>query len=235
MVPLALRRLVKTLLCFLLVGGWSVCTPALQPASSPQRYARQAWSTENGLPQNSVHAMLQTTDGYLWFATEGGLARFNGYAFRIFDRDSEPRLAGNDIRCLLESRSHALWIGTSSGLTRLQDGISRTYTSADGLPSDDIRSLLQGNDGTLWVLTSSGLASLAATSLTTEKMRFHNYARSDGPLGSEVNAIVEAAEGGVWAADSRGLFLVNNGSAKRILQASPATVSALTTGTGGSL
>ncbi len=48
--------------------------------------SQQAWSTEEGLPQSSVHSIAQTPDGYLWLATEGGLVRFDGIAFRIFDR-----------------------------------------------------------------------------------------------------------------------------------------------------
>ena len=45
-------------------------------------WGQKAWSTENGLPQNSVHGVLQTRDGYLWIATEGGVARFNGRTIR---------------------------------------------------------------------------------------------------------------------------------------------------------
>src|SRR5580693_7827093 len=55
-------------------------------------FGHQAWSSENGLPQNSVHQILQTRDGYLWIATEGGVARFNGFQFTVFNRDTDPAI-----------------------------------------------------------------------------------------------------------------------------------------------
>src|ERR1700742_2016988 len=124
-----------------LAGCWRAS--ALDPRTPLDGYARQVWNTESGLPQNSVHAVLQTADGFLWLGTEGGLARFDGYQFRVFDRESTPALAGNDIRCLLEDHSGALWVGTASGLTRLKDGHARTFGPRDGVPAGAIRSMLE--------------------------------------------------------------------------------------------
>jgi len=67
---------------------------------------------ENGLPQNTVQALVQTRDGFVWLGTEVGLVRFDGNGFADFDRSSSPALPGNDVRCLLETRDGALWIGT---------------------------------------------------------------------------------------------------------------------------
>ena len=65
--------------------------------------SHQAWSTEEGLPQSSVHSVLQTQDGYVWVATEGGLARFDGWSFTVFDRKTEPAFHSEDLCCLLEA------------------------------------------------------------------------------------------------------------------------------------
>src|SRR5437660_9348812 len=62
--------------------------PALDPSDNLDEYARQTWQTDNGLPQNTVSAIMQTKDGYLWFATDGGLARFDAHRFAIFDTQS---------------------------------------------------------------------------------------------------------------------------------------------------
>jgi ligand-binding sensor domain-containing protein len=78
---------------------------------------------ENGLPQNTVQALVQTRDGFVWLGTEVGLVRFDGNGFQVFDKNSTPALPGNDVRCLLESRDGALWIGTSEGLARWKDGV----------------------------------------------------------------------------------------------------------------
>src|SRR5580765_6862829 len=68
------------------------------------------WTTENGLPQNSVNDILQTRDGYLWLATFGGLVRFDGVRFVIFDR-STPGIESQRVRALYQDRSGVLWAG----------------------------------------------------------------------------------------------------------------------------
>ncbi|CAN5575768.1 hypothetical protein BH10ACI4_BH10ACI4_20810 [soil metagenome] len=200
------RTSLKIFIALLAVAACCACnrTYALDQQASLSRLSRQSWSTDNGLPQNSAHAILQTSDGFLWIATEGGLARFDGYQFRIFDTESSPRLPGNDIHCLLEDQSKALWIGTASGLTRLMDGQTTTYTVADGLPSDAIQSVLQTSDGTFWVLTSGGLA-VKEVGGKPEKISFHALSRKDGMPSDTVTAIAKNGRGGIWIGTSQGL------------------------------
>ena len=104
---------------------------------------------ENGLPQNTVQTLTQTRDGFVWLGTEAGLVRFDGIAFQVFDRNSNPALPGNDVSCLLEAQDGALWVGTSEGLARWKDGEIKAFTTRDGLPVDGIRALALGRDGTL--------------------------------------------------------------------------------------
>src|SRR5258707_255979 len=75
----------------------------LDAADKLEQYARQTWQTENGLPQNTVSAILQTSDGYLWFATDGGLARFDGQHFAIFDTQTGA-LRSDRVRGLAQDR-----------------------------------------------------------------------------------------------------------------------------------
>ncbi|MGA3334697.1 MAG: two-component regulator propeller domain-containing protein [Terracidiphilus sp.] len=116
---------------------------------------------ENGLPQNTVQALAQTRDGFLWLGTEAGLVRFDGVEFQTYDRNSSPALPGNDIRCLLESRDGALWIGTNAGLARWKDGAVRAFTTNDGLPANGILTLREGEDGKLRLWTEQGPAQQA--------------------------------------------------------------------------
>jgi len=92
---------------------------ALEPSSPLANYARQSWGMENGLPQNTVQALLQTRDGFLWLGTEVGLVRFDGNSFVSYDRNSRPALPANDIRCLLEAKDGALLVGTENGWARI--------------------------------------------------------------------------------------------------------------------
>jgi len=117
----------------LVLAGAQACL-ALEPSTALANYGRQSWVMENGLPQNTVQALVQTRDGFVWAGTEVGLVRFDGNSFQVFDRNSSPALPGNDIRCLLATRDGALWIGTSEGLARWKDGVVTAFTTTCGKP-----------------------------------------------------------------------------------------------------
>ena len=70
----------------------------------------QTWNTANGLPQNSVQAVAQTPDGYLWIATRDGLARFDGIRFKIFQKSNTPELPTNRLWFLSTDEYGRLWI-----------------------------------------------------------------------------------------------------------------------------
>src|SRR3954465_11018468 len=102
-------------------------TAAAQPGQQPSRYLHDAWTTENGLPQNDVMQMIQTRDGYIWLGTNGGLVRFDGIRFTIFDSGNTPELRSNRILSLAEDRDGTLWIGTQNGgLTSYSQGKFKT-------------------------------------------------------------------------------------------------------------
>lgn len=91
-------------------------TSARTSAQDLRYLAHQSWSTEEGLPQTSVHAITQTPDGFLWIATEAGLARFDGISFRVFDHSTDAAFTSDDVCCLAVDAAGALWIGTARGL-----------------------------------------------------------------------------------------------------------------------
>ena len=123
-----------------------LCAPqAAQAANAanatnlPSPFVIRSWKVEDGLPHNSVNAILQTRDGYLWLATSDGLARFDGVRFTVFGlREGLPSL---QVLTLLEDRQGALWIGTSLGLSRLQNGRFEAWTTKDGLAGNEVTSL----------------------------------------------------------------------------------------------
>ena len=135
--------------------------------SQPPQYVTEVWHTEQGLPQNSVNAMLQDHRGYLWIGTFGGLARFDGERFTVFDSANTPGFGSDQIFSLYESHSGALWVGTvDGGLIRLQDGVATTYTERDGLPNRWVTSIRGDVEGKLWINTAGGgVAHFAGTKL----------------------------------------------------------------------
>ena len=117
----------------------------------------RSWQREQGLPQNSVRALAQTRDGYLWIGSDDGVARFDGVRFVSFGL--REGLRSGPVRALFEDRHGTLWIGTAgSGLTRWQEGQFVTFTTRDGLPADSITALGEDTEGRLWVGTEAGLA-----------------------------------------------------------------------------
>ena len=105
-----------------LVGSITPVTAGLNPDKHISQYMRTVWEASAGLPQNSVQAMLQTRDGYVWLGTEEGLVRFDGERFEVFNQINTPGLPCKDVKSLFESPDGTLWIGLVGGLARLKDG-----------------------------------------------------------------------------------------------------------------
>src|SRR5688572_8348192 len=92
------------------------------------------WQQPQGLPQNTVLSVLQSRDGYLWVGTKGGLARFDGVRFSIFDDREKNQLKEGEVRALTEADDGSLWIGTyGGGVTQLKNGDFTTYQVEEGL------------------------------------------------------------------------------------------------------
>src|SRR5688572_24887607 len=91
----ALAIFTALLIALLLPCGARVA--GLATAGDLGQLGRRAWQTENGLPQNTVHSVIQDFEGYVWVATEEGLARFDGVGFVIFDKQNTPQLRSNDV------------------------------------------------------------------------------------------------------------------------------------------
>ena len=176
-----------------LLLGCGLTGLALEPSTPLASLGRQVWVMENGLPQNTVQALVQTRDGFVWIGTEVGLVRFDGSGFQVFDRNSSPALPGNDIRCLLESRDGALWIGTSEGLARWKDGSVTAFTTKDGLPGNGVRALVEAANGVLWVWTDQGLARL-------EEERFVEATAATGLPAGAITAVTADGQGVLWVA-----------------------------------
>jgi signal transduction histidine kinase/ligand-binding sensor domain-containing protein len=196
-------RLCRWLAAVLLLAGARYGL-ALEPSTPLAGFARQAWAMENGLPQNTVQALAQTRDGFVWLGTEVGLVRFDGSAFQLFDRNSTPALPGDDVRCLLAADDGALWIGTSDGLARWKDGMVTAFTTKDGLPGNGILELRQLERGGLGVWTSQGPA-MRVGDRFAQAANADSWPRSAIPSGEATGQMQFEAElpGGVFVTGGR--------------------------------
>ncbi len=164
------------------------------------QYKRVVWDTTSGLPQNSVQMMTQTRDGYLWFGTQEGLARFNGVSFKVFETINTPTLKSNYISAMLEDRAGRLWVGTNKGLHLYQNGEFTVYTTADGLSKDYVSALYEDSRGDLWVGSNDGVDCLRDGKIIVPN------ARPKLPPGTRLRVIGEDAGGDLWLGTVNGIY-----------------------------
>ncbi|MBI2149348.1 MAG: hypothetical protein HYU27_01925 [Acidobacteria bacterium] len=130
---------------------------ALDPTKSLGQYSRTVWTQAQGLYQDTIRAIAQTKDGYLWLASDEGLIRFDGYQFVTFSKANSD-LQDNSITALAASADGSLWIGTRSSLVRYRDQQFQTYYTTPGLPEDFIYALIEDHVGKLWSVSGSYLS-----------------------------------------------------------------------------
>lgn len=130
--------------------------PVLAGGAGEARMTLRSWQREQGLPQNAVHALAQTPDGYIWVGHDEGVARFDGVRFVTFG--TRDGLSGGLVRVLLVDSRATLWLGTASGgLARMENGRFNMLTTEDGLPANKITALGEDRGGQIWVGTEAGL------------------------------------------------------------------------------
>lgn len=196
--PLKLVRTVLRAFAFIAV---LVLPGSAARAAAPGGYTRKLWQTQDGLPEQTVQAFAQTRDRYLWIGTTGGLLRFDGARFTLFDHGNTPQLKENSVFALLASRDGSLWIGTEGGgLVRYKDGGFRAYGLEDGLSDNFVRALFEDRGGTIWVGTDNGLLRFVSGRLVRVD------ATGNVPAVA-VHAIAADHLGGLWVGGSRLLHL----------------------------
>lgn len=209
-------RIIFLILICLVQAGTGKQVAAQDPTP---RYVHDTWTTERGLPQNTVSAIVQTRDGYLWVGTFGGLARFDGLKFTVFDTSNSPGLQSNRILALYEDRAGSLWVGTDQGgLSRYFQGKFSTYTTKEGLPDNYVSSLVEDGEGGLWLTTSKGVARL-------KDGRFTTYDTPDGLTNNRVTLLKPGRAGDLWLVTWRGVLRWRAGRFEAYFFPSDVTVS----------
>ncbi|HJZ81514.1 MAG TPA: two-component regulator propeller domain-containing protein [Pyrinomonadaceae bacterium] len=174
----------------------------LFPAHSIAQYRFDNWTTDEGLPQNTVSAILQTRDGYLWLTTAAGLVRFDGQRFTVFDKSNTKGLNTVRFSTLFEDEDASLWIGTEDGgLTHYHNGTFTTYTTQNGLPHNRILGIWGEESGTLLILTGSGL-------VRWQHDRFLPYPTHQGI--SIDRSCYRGQSGAFWCSDAAGVHRIKD-------------------------
>jgi len=186
-----------------LILGLSSTLTALDPDKAITQYTIHIWNMEGGLPGNSIYAIQQTGDGYLWIATPDGLVRFDGLNFELYDKQNVPELNGNHIRALYVDREDTLWIGTSyGGLTRYKKGDFKTFPITRHRSLHKIRAIDEDRWGNLWIGSyTRGLTCFSGGNFTP-------YSAADGLPGNQVRAISRDGDGDLWVVTGGGIVKI---------------------------
>ena len=176
-----------------------VVGPSLRSDIAFSDHIHRNFGSAQGLPSEYVYDLVQTRDGYVWIATNNGIARFDGNAFRVFNRVT-ANLPSNDVKNLYEDSKGNLWVGTSSGLAVYRPG-SQRFHPIDRLVGQSALAIYEDAQKHLWIGTDSGV-----------------YGSPDGEhfepafeFPDMVLSICEDGEGTFWLGTEHGLVRYQRG------------------------
>ncbi len=170
-------------------------------------------SLDQGLSQGAVNCIVQDPRGFMWFGTQDGLNRWDGYAFTVFKQnpDEKSSVSANTIWALHADRERALWIGTDGGgLNRLDlDTAAFTVYRNDpanpaSLSSNRVRAILEARDGPLWVGTDGGGLNRFDRARGTFTRFLRDPSNANSPAGDRIRALAESADGAIWIGSDGG-------------------------------
>ncbi|MEP1740071.1 MAG: two-component regulator propeller domain-containing protein [Kangiellaceae bacterium] len=172
---------------------------ALNPSHAVSQYHLKSWRNTDGLPQNTVTALAQTKDGYLWIGTLEGLVRFDGVQFRHFNSQNTPAIKHNMITRLLSDSQGDLWIGTSGGgLTSYKQGSFNNHTSLNETEITRILGIFEDKSGSIWIGSDGeGLTKIKNGVFESESNLL--------VAGNSIRSFAENTQG-LWIASEKGLF-----------------------------
>lgn len=173
----------------------------------------QYFTTEEGLPQNTVDCIFRDSRGYMWFATWNGLCRFDGYNYRVFKSDQAQKegLPGNFVRSISEDQAGQLWIGTDHGLAVYNLNTERFLPQSflpQALKHQSINVVQSDKKGRIWVGSAQkGLYLIQKTQVTAAGIKYQ--AKYLGLKGITVNALAFNDKQHTWIGTAKGVWTFN--------------------------
>ena len=196
----------------LVLLGWfgmgAFLTYGMNPNLTFPPYKVTHWGHEQGLPQVTISTVIQTRDGYLWVGTQNGLARFDGFQFKVFDSETEPLLTSDSIGHLAEGPDGTLWIGTQRGLAYYYKGEFGRASIDAALDSTPIDALTVTKSGRVWIACHSGIFFL-------EDGGWREIKPQNGEV-LEVKVLLSGLDDRVWMGTEQGLRYLDGDQAFRV-------------------
>lgn len=188
-------------LSIMLTGLFLRIVTAVDPHKPVDYFQVQQYTVNDGLPVSTVQILAQTGDGYLWTATEAGLARFDGVRFTVFDNSNTPVLGPYPLIALHAGSAGRLWIGSrGGGLIRYSRNRFEAVCRPGGQSFGEVWELLESSDGTLWIGTREGLWRQSGEQLVPVPL-------PEEVEHGDIRALLEDRDGRIWIG-TRGSGLV---------------------------
>lgn len=187
----------------LLLLLWLATGTAQGQLPSSVRFGRI--SVDKGLSQSTVFCSYQDSQGFLWFGTDDGLNKYDGYSFEVykFDPTDIKTLSNNSIHCIFEDSKKNLWIGTDNGLNiyNKQNGSFRRFQTIPNDPTslsnNIVSSIAEDKNGTVWLGTSNGLNALNLSNFTFSAV-YSNQANINTLSSSIISSLYTDVSGIIW-------------------------------------
>ncbi len=199
--PVSLIDLFRPLL------GVFACLATL--TGTAQVYHTTRYSTDDGLIQSQVYALMQDQAGYLWLGTHRGIARFDGQSFKPYG--FREGLAGFFVSSLIQDQVGTIWVGTEKGLSRFDGSNFVNYSEQEGLSSVRISCLFEDQQGRIWIGTQDAGINL----YEAEEIQANPYSW-EGSNGKAIYAICQDQQGTIWIGTDQGLYFLEGNQLKRL-------------------
>ncbi len=161
-------------------------------------YFRESLTTRDGLPHNTINAITQSNDGYLWFATWEGAARYDGRNFTVFGRTPQTGLPDAGIRAFnLNDNGDLLLGGSRGGMALVRNGNWQHLPAIGTLIND----LIKDKNGNLWIATEGG-----GLFLQQQNGQTRQFNTKEGLASSVIYRLLQDKQGLIWLATQQGLY-----------------------------
>ncbi|MEO6882763.1 MAG: two-component regulator propeller domain-containing protein [Bacteroidia bacterium] len=174
-------------------------------------------TSEQGLSQSVVNCILEDNKGFMWFGTQDGLNKYDGYETTVFKHNpvDSNSLSNNFIYSLYQDENNILWIGTNgSGLdgfdlyTRKFKHYETNLSDTSSISNNNVWTIIEGNDGLLWMGTDYGLNSFDRKTHQFKRY-FNHYSDSSSTAGNMIYALHQDKDGTIWVGTGAGLYAFN--------------------------
>lgn len=134
---------------------------ALSAGPAPA-WSSRIWQADDGLPDNRIAGLVQRPNGELWVATRGGLARFTGSKFEVFQLDAVRGVTGNGARAMFGDSRGRFWVGAYRDLlVCISPSGAQLFGPTEGIPAGQLNDMAEAEDGTIWLVIGNHVGWMA--------------------------------------------------------------------------